>query len=95
MNIDNIKRIAELAQLQIEEDAIPEYAKNMTNILDLVDQMQAVDTDTIAPLAHPLEIIQRLREDVVTEVDQHKHYQQCAPEVERDMYLVPQVIEQE
>lgn len=59
----------------------------------MVDQLQAVDTTGVTPMAHPLEQPQRLRPDVVTEVDQHELYQRNAPLVERDLYLVPKVIE--
>jgi len=94
MDVDGIKRIAHLARLNIDESAIPGYAENMTNILRLADKLQSVETDC-EPLSHPLEIKQRLREDKVTEEDQHELFQSLAPEVAYDLYLVPQVIEQE
>ena len=59
----------------------------------MVDQLQAVDTKGVEPMAHPLERAQRLRDDHVTETDRHELYQRNAPHVERDLYLVPKVIE--
>ena len=55
--------------------------------------MNAVDTSGVTPMAHPLDAVQRLREDAVTESDQREHFQQVAPAVEAGLYLVPKVIE--
>jgi len=95
MSLDNteVKRIAHLARLAIDEDDIPKYAHNLTNILDLVDQMGAVDTDNVKPMAHPLDTLQRLRQDSVTEPDQRDHFQKISPAVENGLFLVPKVIE--
>ncbi|WP_134604273.1 Asp-tRNA(Asn)/Glu-tRNA(Gln) amidotransferase subunit GatC, partial [Pseudomonas aeruginosa] len=65
----------------------------LNNILGLIDQMQAVDTSGVEPLAHPLEATQRLRPDAVTETDHRDAYQTIAPAVEEGLYLVPKVIE--
>lgn len=95
MSLDNteVKRIAHLARLAIDEADIPNYAHNLTNILDLVDQMSAVDTDSVAPMAHPLDTMQRLREDKATETNQRQHFQKVSPAVENGLFLVPKVIE--
>lgn len=95
MSLDrsDVDKIAHLARLQIEEQDTPEYAQNLTNILDLVDQMQAVDTTDIAPMAHPLDAVQRLRSDVVTEENQRDQLQTVSPAVENGLFLVPKVIE--
>lgn len=95
MSLDNteVKRIAHLARLAIDEKDIPKYAHNLTNILDLVDQMSAVPTDAVSPMAHPLDTLQRLREDQVSETNQREHFQKVAPQVEDGLYLVPKVIE--
>jgi len=90
---DDVKKIAHLARLSINEDDIPAYEKELSNILGLVEQMSAVDTSDVAPMAHPLDMVQRLRDDVVTETDHHEQYQSIAPSVENSLYLVPQVIE--
>lgn len=95
MSLDNseVKRIAHLARLAIDEQDIPQYAHNLTNILGLVAQMSSVPTDDVAPMAHPLDALQRLREDKVTEPNQRDHFQKAAPQVENGLYLVPRVIE--
>lgn len=89
----DVEKIAHLARLAISEEDIPAYAENLSNILTLVEQMNAIDTRGIEPMAHPLEMAQRLREDVVTEQNQREHFQQHAPAVENGLFLVPKVIE--
>ncbi|GAB4291026.1 MAG: Asp-tRNA(Asn)/Glu-tRNA(Gln) amidotransferase subunit GatC [Thiohalomonadaceae bacterium] len=89
----DVENIAHLARLAISEADIPEYARNLSNILALVEQMSAVDTTGVPPMAHPLDATQRLREDVVTETDQRDYFQAIAPAVEAGLYLVPKVIE--
>jgi len=90
---DDVEKIAHLARLAISEEDIPDYASDLSNILSLVEQMEAVDTDAVSPMAHPLDMVQRLRADVVTEVDQREQLQRNAPSVEDGLFLVPQVIE--
>ena len=89
----DVEKIAHLARLAIDEQDIPEYARNLSNILDLVEQMNAVDTSGVEPMAHPLDTAQRLRADEVSETDQRDHFQAIAPSVEAGLYLVPKVIE--
>lgn len=95
MSLDrtDVDKIAHLARLQIEEQDAPEYAQNLSNILDLVDQMQAIDTTGVLPMAHPLDAVQRLRSDLVTEENQRELLQSVAPAVENGLFLVPKVIE--
>jgi aspartyl-tRNA(Asn)/glutamyl-tRNA(Gln) amidotransferase subunit C len=88
-----IEGIAWLARLALNEEDIPGYTRDLSNILNLVEQMNAIDTSAINPLAHPLEIKARLRADIVTESDQREKFQQIAPAVEDGYYLVPRVIE--
>ena len=90
---DEVKKIARLARVAIRAEDIPEYAKNLSNILQFVEQMNAVNTSGIAPMAHPLDAPQRLRPDSVTETDQRELFQSIAPRVEGGLYLVPKVIE--
>ncbi len=90
---EDIEKIAHLARLAIDETDIPDYARNLSNILDLVERMSAVDTDAVTPMAHPLDMPQRLRADEVSEGGQRERFQQIAPQVENGLYLVPQVIE--
>ncbi|SEA49762.1 aspartyl/glutamyl-tRNA(Asn/Gln) amidotransferase subunit C [Thiothrix caldifontis] len=88
-----VKKVARLARLAVPDERLAAYTQNLCNILDLVDQLSAVDTTGVEPMAHPLEMMQRLREDVVTETDHREKYQAVAPEVEDGLYLVPKVIE--
>ena len=89
----DVEKIAHLARLAIDENDVPEYARNLSNILGLVEQMSAVDTENVTPMAHPLDATQRLRADEVTETNQREHFQEIAPSVENGLYLVPKVIE--
>jgi aspartyl-tRNA(Asn)/glutamyl-tRNA(Gln) amidotransferase subunit C len=88
-----VRDIADLSRLQIDEAQIAEYQKNLSNILDLVDQLSAIDTSAVEPMAHPLDAVQRLRADVVTEENNRDHFQQIAPQTENGYYLVPRVVE--
>ena len=93
LDSEDVKRIAHLARLAIDEQDISIYAHNLSNILGLVEQMSAVNTDEVSPMAHPLDEVQRLRDDVVTEENRREQFQQVAPQVEDGHYLVPRVIE--
>ena len=90
---DDVKNIAHLARLNINEDDIESTAKNLSSILDLVDQMNSVDTTDVVPMAHPMDLSQRLRADEVLEKNQREHFQKIAPATESGLYLVPRVIE--
>ena len=90
---EDIEKIAHLARLGIRSEDVTDYARDLSNILDLVEQMNAVDTEGVTPMAHPLDEHQRLRADEVTEKDQREHFQKNAPQVESGLFLVPQVIE--
>ena len=88
-----VEKIAHLARLDLNEDDLPRTTETLNNILGLIDRMQAVDTNGVEPLAHPLETTQRLRHDEVTETSQRDAYPAIAPAVEDGLYLVPRVIE--
>ncbi|MGH8658296.1 MAG: Asp-tRNA(Asn)/Glu-tRNA(Gln) amidotransferase subunit GatC [Gammaproteobacteria bacterium] len=90
---EGIDRIAWLARLQIDAEAEPQLAQQLARILELVDQMNKVDTSGVSPLAHPLDISQRLRHDQVTEINQRELFQSIAPSVRDGLYLVPKVLE--
>ncbi len=89
----DVQNAAHLARIAIDENNIDEFTQDLANILALVDQMQAVNTDNIEPMAHPTDAVQRLRPDQVTEVNQRELFQAIAPAVENGLYLVPKVIE--
>lgn len=90
---DVVLNIAELAQLQIEDDEIDHYVDSLGRILQLVEEMQSVDTQGVEPVSNPLDGIQRLREDRVTEEDQRELFLANAPESEQGLFLVPRVVE--
>jgi aspartyl-tRNA(Asn)/glutamyl-tRNA(Gln) amidotransferase subunit C len=90
---EDIEKLCELARLEIAADEAEDVHAKLSNIVALVSTLQAADTAGIAPMAHPLDRAQRLRPDTVTEVDRHALYQRNAPAVERDLYLVPKVID--
>lgn len=89
----DVEKIAHLARMALVEEQLESYAEDLSNILGLVEQLEAVDTKDAAPMAHPLHMSQRLREDRVTEEDHREAYQVVAPLVENGLYLVPKVIE--
>lgn len=95
MNLDksDVEKIAHLARLTIDDADTADYARDLNNILQLVEQMSEADTSEVSPMAHPLDAHQRLRPDVVTEQDQRSLFQSIAPETEAGVYLVPKVIE--
>jgi len=93
IDADEVKKIAFLARLKIADADIPDYVSNLSNILDLVAQMDSVNTDNVLPMSHPFDAVQRLRDDVVTESDRREDFQAIAPKTEDGLYLVPKVIE--
>jgi aspartyl-tRNA(Asn)/glutamyl-tRNA(Gln) amidotransferase subunit C len=89
----DVKRIAHLARIAVSDEEAESMRGQLTAILALIEEMQAVDTAGIEPMAHAQDLVLRLREDRITEVDRHEAFQQIAPAVERGLYLVPKVIE--
>ena len=90
---DDVRRIAELARIEVPEEGVAALQQRLNGILGLVEQMRAVDTAGVEPMAHAVDMTQRLRDDRVTESDQHELFQSSAPQVEEGLYLVPRVIE--
>ncbi len=95
MNLDrsSVERIAHLARLALAEEDVPRYVRDLSRILDLVERMGAVDTRGVEPMAHPLDIPQRLRPDEVTEEDRREELLGLAPQAEAGHFLVPKVID--
>lgn len=89
----DIEKVAVLARIQVDDEQVSALEKDLGNILDLVDQLSAADTESVEPLAHPLDAVQKLRPDEVTESDQRTAFQAIAPATENGLYLVPRVIE--
>jgi aspartyl-tRNA(Asn)/glutamyl-tRNA(Gln) amidotransferase subunit C len=90
---DDVRRIAALARIAITAEESAEVLERLNRVLALIEEMRAVDVSGVEPMAHALDVAQRLRVDKVTEGDQHQLYQSVAPAVEGDLYLVPKVIE--
>ena len=90
---EDVRGIAHLARLHIDDDSLEQYVADLSSILELGEQMNQVDSSDIEPLSNPLDATQRLRVDEVTESDQRDHFQQIAPDVEQGFYRVPRVIE--
>jgi aspartyl-tRNA(Asn)/glutamyl-tRNA(Gln) amidotransferase subunit C len=94
---DDVTRIASLARIAIAPEEFAEVLGRLNRVLGLVDEMRAVDTAGVEPMAHALDahlpVAQRLRPDEPTEPDRRELYQSVAPAVEKGLYLVPKVIE--
>ncbi len=90
---DQVLHIARLARLEVAEAEAEALRNELNGILDLVGRMASVDTRGVAPMSHPEDVGQRLREDRVTEEDRRDAFQANAPQVEDGLYLVPKVIE--
>jgi aspartyl-tRNA(Asn)/glutamyl-tRNA(Gln) amidotransferase subunit C len=90
----DVEKIARLARLSITEAEMPVYVTSLSSIVDFVDELSRVKTDSVEPMAHPLEgQRQRLRADVATETDHREKYQANSPRVQAGLYVVPRVIE--
>lgn len=89
----DVAKIAHLARLDLTESEVAATAESLSRILGLIEQMNAVDTTSVTPMAHPQDAALRLRDDRVTEPDQRDKFQQVAPAAEAGLYLVPKVIE--
>ena len=93
LTLEDVKRVAHLARVAIDEAEARAVLSQINDVFRLIAEMQAVDTRGVEPMSHALDIVQRLREDAVTESDQRVLFQSVAPQVEGDLYLVPKVIE--
>jgi aspartyl-tRNA(Asn)/glutamyl-tRNA(Gln) amidotransferase subunit C len=93
LSLDQVRRIAMLARIEVTDAEIPSVQEKLNGILGMIAEMQSVDTTGVEPMAHALDLAQRLRPDVVTETDRRAAFQAVAPETEAGLYLVPKVIE--
>ena len=90
----DVAAIAKLARLHVADNDLSAYTNSLSKIIDMVEQLKAVDASQVEPMAHPLAgQLQRMRADEVTESDHHGKYQANAPSIEAGLYLVPKVIE--
>ena len=93
MDSEAINKLCDLARLAVDTAELRDVSDKLTRIVAFVDQLQAVETSDVIPLAHPLDQPQRLRADRVTEHDGRERFQANAQRVEQGLYLVPKVIE--
>ena len=90
---ENIEYIAHLARLEVGEADVPAYADKLSKIIEFIDELGQAETADLVPMAHPLDMSQRLRADEVTESDERDRYQANAPETSNGLYVVPRVVE--
>jgi aspartyl-tRNA(Asn)/glutamyl-tRNA(Gln) amidotransferase subunit C len=90
---DEVQSIATLARIEIKPEEVPEFAAELTKILDFVTRMNTVDTTDVEPLAHPLDALSHSRQDIVIDDDIRETLQANAPQMENSLFLVPKVIE--
>jgi aspartyl-tRNA(Asn)/glutamyl-tRNA(Gln) amidotransferase subunit C len=93
LNPDEVRRIARLARLEVSAAEVEKTLHQLNGIFGLIEQLKAADTDGIEPMAHAVDVVQRLRDDRVTETDRREDFQKIAPDSEAGLYLVPKVIE--
>ena len=91
--LESILNIAHLARLHLSQDEVRQYTSELSEIVEFIEQMNAVDTGGVDPMAHPLDMVQPLRADIVTEPDCRDEYQANAPLVRDGLYIVPKVID--
>lgn len=88
-----LEKLALLARLNVDDSVFEEVSQGISDVLALVEQLQAVDTGGVEPMSHPLDTVQRLRPDEVSEANRRDAFQAIAPQTEDGLYLVPKVIE--
>jgi aspartyl-tRNA(Asn)/glutamyl-tRNA(Gln) amidotransferase subunit C len=93
LTLDDVRRIAHLARIEISADEAATVHAKLDAIFAMINELNAVDTTGVAPMSHAQDMTMPLRDDVVTESDQHTLFQAAAPAVEDGLYLVPRVIE--
>ncbi|MDO8787177.1 MAG: Asp-tRNA(Asn)/Glu-tRNA(Gln) amidotransferase subunit GatC [Sulfuritalea sp.] len=93
LSLEDVTRIALLSRIELSAGERENTREQLNGILGFIEQLQAVDTSGIAPMSHAVDVVQRLRPDIVTETDRRADFQALAPETEAGLYLVPQVIE--
>jgi aspartyl-tRNA(Asn)/glutamyl-tRNA(Gln) amidotransferase subunit C len=93
LTLDDVNRIAHLARIEVEPHEAEQVLLQLSGIFGLIEEMRAVNTDGVEPMAHAQDLTLRLRADEVADTDQHRLFQTIAPQVENDLYLVPKVIE--
>ncbi|MAS00523.1 MAG: Asp-tRNA(Asn)/Glu-tRNA(Gln) amidotransferase GatCAB subunit C [Nitrosomonadales bacterium] len=93
INKEEIKKIAHLARINVSQDEVNQVEKKLDGIMTLIEKMQEINTESIEPMSHALDIDQPLREDKVTEKDIRNKSLSLAPHADNNLFIVPQVIE--
>ena len=93
LTTSDVQKIARLSRLHLSDQELEAVEKQLNNVFQMIEKMQAIPTDGVEPMRHPHEVALRLREDKVSERDEREHYQQAAPLVQEGLYLVPKVID--
>lgn len=93
LTVKDVEHVAHLARIEVTETEAERYLAQLSEIFNLIEEMQSVDTTGITPMSHALDVTLRLRDDEVTETDQRELYQSIAPKVMAGLYIVPKVIE--
>ena len=95
MSIDksDIEHLCNLSKLNLDEEEQSVFLSQMQSILDMIEELEEVDTGDIEPMAHPLKMTQRLRVDEVTEFNDREKYQKNTDFAEDGFYKVPKVID--
>lgn len=93
LSTQDIERIAHLARIRVTPADVTDVQSKLDGIFKLIDEMQAVDTKGVEPMSHGLDMVLRLRDDAVTEINQREKFQKNAPQAEAGYFLVPKVIE--
>ena len=93
LTLDDVRRIAHLARIEVTPDEVVSAHAKLQSIFGLIDELSGIDTSGIEPMSHAQDLTLPLRDDVITEVDRHAHFQQGAPATEDGLYLVPRVVE--
>ncbi len=93
LDLAQVRRVADLARIDVTDAEAERVLAQLNDIFRMIERMQAVDTDGLEPMAHPLGGAQRLRDDVVTEIDERAGNLANAPEQHDGLFLVPRVIE--
>ena len=93
LTLSDVEKVAKLSRLALNDEQKQKTLAELNGIFDMIAKMQAVNTDGVEPLSHPIEFAQRLRDDSVTEPERREAYQAIAPQVEQNLYIVPKVIE--
>lgn len=93
LTLSDVEKVAKLSRLALNDEQKQKTLTELNGIFEMIAKMQAVNTDGVEPLSHPIEFAQRLRDDSVTEPERREAYQAIAPQVEQNLYIVPKVIE--